>query len=168
MRDLGIEVVEEIAHVDFVLVGSCVFVDDGEYGPCKKVEPRAAERYVEAGLAFLQRSFQLDSSVEQSEAHRAMDSVHVAVSGAYVHHARQSSAVAGWEPTLVEIHVFHHIDIKRGEKSQGMVDLVERGAVEQEEVLVAVAAVHIESADQFHALGHSAHLLQRLHHVGRG
>ncbi len=49
-----------------------------------------------------------------------------------------------------------------------MVDLVEWCAVEQEEVLVVVAAVDIESAGEFHALGHTTRALERLHHVGRG
>ena len=49
-----------------------------------------------------------------------------------------------------------------------MVDLVERCAVEQEEILVVVAAVDIQSADEFHALSNTAGALERLHHVGRG
>ena len=49
-----------------------------------------------------------------------------------------------------------------------MVDLVEWRAVEQEEVLVVVTAVDIESAGEFHAFGHAAGALERLHHVGRG
>ena len=94
--------------------------------------------------------------------------LHIAVIGTHVDDARQPSAIAGREAALVEIDVFHHVGIERREQSHGVVDLVEWCAVEQKEVLVAVAAVHVEAAGQFHAFGHTAHALQRLHHVGRG
>ena len=94
--------------------------------------------------------------------------LHIAVIGTHVDDARQPSAIAGREAALVEVHVFHHVGIERREQSHSVVDLVERRSVEQKEVLVAVAAVHVETAGQFHAFGHTAHALQRLHHVGRG
>ena len=92
--------------------------------------------------------------------------LHVAVIGAHIDDTRQPATIAGGEATLVEVHVFHHVGIKRREQSHGVVDLVERGAVEQEEVLVVVATMHIEAAGQFHTLSHTAHALQRLDHVG--
>ena len=97
-----------------------------------------------------------------------MELLHVAVVGAHVDDTRQPSAVAGREAALVEVDVFHHVGIERREQPHGVVDLVERRTVEQEQVLVAVAAVHVKAAGQLHALGHAAHALQRLHHVGRG
>ena len=49
-----------------------------------------------------------------------------------------------------------------------MVDTVKRGAVDEIEVLIIVAAMHIEAAGEFHSFLHTTHALERLDDVGRG
>ena len=82
--------------------------------------------------------------------------LHVAVGGTHVDDTGEAAAVAGGEAALVEVDVFHDVGVERREESERVVDLVERCAVEQEEVLVVVASVDIQSADEFHALSNTA------------
>ena len=74
-----------------------------------------------------------------------MPLLHVTVVGTHVDHTRQSSTIAGRKATLVEIDVFHHIGVKRGEKSHGVINLVERRTIEQNKILIVITTMNVET-----------------------
>ena len=91
--------------------------------------------------------------------------LHVALAQAHVHHAGESGAVAGGEGTLVEHHVVHHLGIDgRGEALQ-VLGVVERDAVEREQVLVLLAASYIDACLSVTCRLYARQPLQRLQHV---
>ena len=178
---LCVQVVEVVGQRDVLLVVEVV--GNGEGRPRQQIEPRAAQPNVErrsevyAALLTLLLSllfaFQLDgavqlkAAVEQSDAIGTVQALPVAIVGAHVDDRRQPAAVACGETALVEVDVLHHVGVERREETHRVVNLIERCAVDEEEVLVVVAAMHVESRGHLDALLHTRQALQRLHHVGR-
>ena len=178
---LCVQVVEVVGQRDVLLVVEVV--GNGEGRPRQQIEPRAAQPNVErrsevyAALLTLLLSllfaFQLDgavqlkAAVEQSDAIGTVQALPVAIVGAHVDDRRQPAAVACGETALVEVDVLHHVGVERREETHRVVNLIERCAVDEEEVLVVVAAMHVESRGHLDALLHTRQALQRLYHVGR-
>ena len=90
----------------------------------------------------------------------------VAFTRANVHYGRHPSSVSGGEAALVEVHFFHHVAVERGEQAHKVGNLVQRDAVQQEQVVRAVAAMDVESGHQLRAPGYAGHHLERLYDVG--
>lgn len=98
MGDFPVDVVKGIAHVLFVIgIGT---VEQEEYRGCEKIRPTSSHGYVERGLVFYDRSFKLDSTVEQPQRESPVKLLHVPLFGAYIHYGRKSAAVTCRETAL--------------------------------------------------------------------
>ena len=95
-----------------------------------------------------------------------MQLVFVAVVARDVEHTRQAPSEACREATLVERDVLDGIGVESREETAQVVDVVQRHAVKQEQVLVGTAAAHIHTRHTLRAALHAGQQLQGLQHVG--
>ena len=163
MGYLGIQVHEVITYREFI-----VWIRESlGQGTGQQIHPGTAHTNIIRGLAFPDRSLKLHTGIEQSDAIGTMKLIHVSIGSTHIHHRRQSSTISCRKAALVEIHVFHHIGIETGEKSQRMIRIIKRSTIYQIKVLITIATMHIESACQLLSFCHSTHTLQGLHHIRR-
>ena len=119
----------------------------------------------EGQLVLDDGSFQMDLVRECANPHAAVELLQVAVVRTDVDDAGDAAAVAGGEAALVEGNLFHGLRLEDGEYTHQVLGVVERDAVEQQQVLFGTAASHIDAAESFGAALHSRHQLNRLQHV---
>ena len=163
MRQLAAQVVE-------VVTGrrsqACLVQGDGrQRRGGENIVIGAAQRKVEGGLALDDRAFHVDLGREQAHREAPVELLVVAVLEAHVHHAGEAAAEPCRETALVERHVFDGIRIEDGEKAHHVVHVVERHAVEQQQVLVRTAAADIEAGRTFRTGLHAGQQLQGLEDV---
>ena len=97
------------------------------------------------GRVLPEGSVEVDLFGKQARRHAAVQSFGVAVIGPHVHHAGGPSGIAGRERTLVQGYLFDGFRGKDGEDSTHVVDVVQRDAVQQDQVLVGPAATHVNT-----------------------
>ena len=163
---LSVEIVEEIVQGDVVFVRSVLPVIYGKERACEQIEPAPAQTDVIRCTSLADGAFGLHAAVKQTDAVTAVKMVEVAVARAHVNHRRQAAAIACREAAFIEIDVLHHIRVERRKQSERVVYLIKRCSVNQEEVLIVVAAVHIKAAHQLYSLRNATGSLQGFHHVG--
>ena len=108
----------------------------------------------------------MDASVDYAQRYAPVVVLHVALGGFHVDHRRQASAVTGGEAALVKVQVVHHVGVEAREKPSEVANVVQGHSVEQEEVVVAVASVHVQARHQLVAYRHAGQQLQLLDKVG--
>jgi hypothetical protein len=142
MGDLKVQVMEEVTDGILVVIRFAM-IGDGKDRFQDQVNPTPAEAEHERGLSFYDRPFQRDPAIQKPQRPETMIMVEVTVFGSDVRDGRQSATISCGESTLIKVSILDDVRIERGEKSQGMIRLIERGAVEQEQVLVIVSSVYV-------------------------
>ena len=107
-------------------------------------------------------AFQMQAARQQAQAQRALKLLAVAVAAADLEHGGDAAAVLGGNRALVEFHVVDHVGIEGRQDAEHMVRVVDRPAVEQDEVLVGGAAADVEAAG---GLAHRFDAGKRHHHL---
>ena len=101
----------------------------------------------------------------QAHPNGSVSLLHVAVIGADVHDAGYPSSITGGEGTFVEGDFLDRLRLEDGEYAHHVVHVVDRDAVQQDEVLVGSATADIYSRKAFSAALDSRHHLEDLQHV---
>ena len=164
--EVEIEVGEGVGGRDFLTAALRVLVVEGEGGGGEEVEPRAAHSDVERGAVLDNRAAHAEVGRGQADGEVAVVAVHVAGLGDDVHHAGEASAVAGGKRALVEGHIANGLNVVGREESAGVVHLVDGIAVDEEKVLVVVAAAHHQSGKAIDTGRNAGLHLQGFDHVG--
>ena len=146
---LGVDVVEVVAAAVVL----------GEEGAYQQVDVGAPPREDEGGAVPAQRP--LHGELRGDEPHRALglELLHVAVLHVDLQHRREAAAVTGREAGLGDLHVLDGVGVEDREEAEEVGGVVDRGVVEEDQVLVGAAAAHVEAA---HALGPGLHAGQQL------
>ena len=160
--DLGVEVVE--IEGEFIDVVGTVVQTHTEFD--EPVDVTAAGRDHERGAVLDDRTLQFKVRGEQSDREETVIVLHVAILGADVGHGRESATVTGWKGTSEEIDVLHGVGHESRLETEHVVHVVEHDAVQQEEVLVQVAASDAELAGAGKTGLHTGQYLERLENVG--
>ena len=125
-----------------------------------------AASYDEGRTVLLQRSFEVETAGQQSEAERALDLLGVALAAADVQHGRDPAAELRGDGTLVQFDVVDDVGIERGEDAEEVAGVVDGAVVEQDEVLVGRASADVEAAGGLSDALHAGQRQDSLHHVG--
>ena len=148
VSDFGVGIVEVVASHEFgfaVDVGG-EFADDGTHN---EVGIGASGGDAEGSSFFDDGTFEVEFGRDGADGDIAVDFFVVAVVGGNVEDAGESSAEAGGETAFEEGDVLDGVGIESREEAAEMVDVVERDAVEEEEVLVRAASAHVHAAGAF-------------------
>ena len=140
--DLGVEVVE--IEREFVNVVGTVVQPHTEFD--EPVDVTASCRDHERGAVLDDRTLQFEVRGEQSDREETVIVLHVTILGADVGHGRESATIACRKGTSEEIDVLHGVGHESRLETQHVVHVVEHDTVQQEEVLVQVAASDAELA----------------------
>ena len=127
------------------------------------MESAGAEGVAQAVLH--DRTFEVEPAVEQAERYAAAVLLEVAVVGADVHDGADAAAVTGREGALVEGDFLDGLGLEDGEDAEHVVHVVDRRAVEKNQVFVGAAAADVDAREAFIAALDARDLLQRLKHV---
>ena len=173
VRQLGVEVIEPVARLKLGVLGGgrlhlcCRHLVDFQYdGDEEKLSIGAAGRDTEGGASFVDRAFEVHFGRDKANGNIALQMLVVAVVLRHVQHRTQPSAETGGEAAFVKGHILDGIGIEGREETAEMRHIVERHAVEQEEVLVGTAATHIHATVALTSALHTRHQLQGLDDVG--
>ena len=141
--DFPVDVVKGITHVLFVIgIGT---VEQEEYRGCEKIRPTSSHGYVERGLVFYDRSFKLDSTVEQPQRESPVKLFHVPSLVRHIHYGRKVCRRNVPGNRFYRDPRFDNIRIESGKQPAQMVDLVKRCSVQQKKVLIVLAPVYIHT-----------------------
>ena len=89
----------------------------------------------------------------------------IAVFHADIHDAGQAAAEAGRKTALVKRHVLDGIGVEHREETQHVIDIINRDAVEQQQVLIGSAATYIKAGRAFRTGLHARQQLDGLDYV---
>ena len=166
-KDMGYLCIEVMKRIPQILLVPTTGVYDGESRSREQVHPRTTQGHIERSTVLHNRSFKLYSSFQKSQHETAPVLLQVSVIGTYIDHRRKPSAVTGRETTFIEIDILDNVCIECRKQSSGMVHLIQGSTVQQKQVFIVVAAMHVQSGDKFRPAGYSRETLKFLHHIGR-
>ena len=156
MGDLGIQVVEEIVSVEL-----------------DSFEDRRQEQGVHApgadgigSASFPKRTFQVELVRQHADAEVPVRFIQVAVVGADIDDAGDTTAVAGREGTLVQGHFLNGFRLEDGEDAQQVFRIINGNPVQQEQVLVRSAAPDIDAGEALRPALDTGQELERFDDIG--
>jgi len=100
-------------------------------------------------LVFDQGSFHQKSAGQQPHTAARSPTLVVALALPHVQHAAQSTAVNGGHTAFVQLGIAYGIGVENREKSKQMRGVEDRRLVQQDEVLVGIAAAHVKTVGPF-------------------
>ena len=156
MRQLGVEVVEEI-----------VSVETGQLqNRCQQERVHAAAADGVGGLSLPEGAFEVQFVADHADAEASVRLIEIAVVRPDIEDAGDAAAVAGREGSLVQRNLLHGFRLENGENAQHVLGIVDGNAVQHEQVLVRSAAPDVKAGEAFRSALHAGEHLNGFQDIG--
>ena len=163
--DAGVQVMESIP--DFQGVPVLLLVVDNRHCRSRQhIQPGTAEGDIERGMIFPDRPLQVQVAGDKPQRGATVELFHIPLLRLYIDDGGQASAVASRESRLKKVHPLDRFIVEGGEKAADMVHLIDRVAVDQEQVLIRITAPDIQAGDTFRPNRHTGCQLQGTDDIG--
>src|SRR5690606_27933525 len=149
----GIEVVKSVArYVTFRLP----VVDPDPLRQKKEIKQGGAQSYAIGSAAVIRhRPRCIDLGGHNADIHRPFEVFLIPVFGPYIQYRGEASPVGGGPVAFVEIHMTDQAGIEQGNKPGRVIDIEQRGSVQEDEILILFAAPDEQMGIAFPASGHT-------------
>ena len=142
MRKVEVDVIEPVTAGILLVIGGYYELENW---PAECVEPTAPEGYAERCPVLYYRTAILHLGIDEAYRERSRIRVETPLLRRHVHDGRSTAAEPCRETALVEIKALDRICIESRIETYQVADLVNRYSVEEEKVVAAVSAVHIQA-----------------------